>query len=146
MLPRNILFLLQFINHGFGPLWHRTGWEKLNLVRLWYQISGGRSARQRSSKEKRGIVGMPRAALKPSLPRCTCLSSLSTVMNTLTRSYNIILQLARILLLRLCTGFSDAVNLIFTRLYVYHFYKENRQNWISKLVWEIRSSGLLRSE
>jgi hypothetical protein len=42
-------------------------------------------------------------------------------MNKLTRSYNIILQLARVLFLPLRMGFSDAVNLIFARLYVYHF-------------------------
>jgi hypothetical protein len=129
-----LIFLLQFINHGFVSLWPRTECEKLNLVRLWYEISGGRSARQRSRKEKRGTVGMPRAALKPSVPSGTCLSSLSNVINKLTRSYSIILQIARVLLLRLWMGFSDTVNLIFTRLYVYHFHKVNRHNRISKSV------------
>ena len=76
---------------------------------------------------------------------CTCLSSLPTVMNKLARSYDIILQFARVLLLCMWIGLLDAVNLIFVRLYVYHFYKENRHNRISKIVWELRSSGLLRS-
>ena len=67
-------------------------------------------------------------------------------MNKLTRSYNIILQFARVHLLGLWMGFSYAANLISARLYIYHFYKENRHIRISKLVWELRSSGLLHSD